>query len=137
MEARDPKHRGLKPYQKGHPGGPGRPPHPPELKEAKQYTRTEIEAVLTQALLLSDSELKLRLKDPDIRVLDKMVYTICAKGIDQGDPVRLNFLLDRIIGKVKDPPQEVTFTMKLQELPTHEVIELGKEAVKFLEESKE
>lgn len=126
----DRRNGGGRSFVKGHPGGPGRPPKSPEIKKMTAHTRQEIERVLNEALSLTHEELKELVKDPKTTVLHKMVYTICIKGIFLGDPSRLDFILNRLIGKVKEP--DVDITIKLARMPTHEVIDLAKEAIEIL-----
>lgn len=47
-------------------------------------------------------QLQAILKDPKTKVIDALVASIALHGIKKGDNARMNFLLDRIIGKVKD-----------------------------------
>jgi hypothetical protein len=71
------------------------------------------------------------LKDKAIPARDMVVITILAMAIKQGDTSRLNFLLERTIGKVADKldvrSQVITKTLHEQivdEIEKNEVIDL-------------
>lgn len=68
--------------------------------------------IIFQGLLLkylncSLDELKRFKASPDTKALDRIVIAVIINAISKGDEKRLGFLMDRIIGKVKD---EVEFT---------------------------
>lgn len=91
-----------KPFKKGHPGGPGRPKKDPELAKAEKLTRTEAEQHLIRFMQMDIQELELVLKDKKRKVIEHIIGRIALMAIKQGDHTRLNFVLDRLIGKVKD-----------------------------------
>ncbi len=92
------KHR----YQVGHPGGPGRPKLPQEIRQATQYTKAMILEAMNKLLSVDKSELQAIMEEPTTPTLELIVGSIIVNAIKHGDPSRLNFLLDRIIGRVKD-----------------------------------
>lgn len=110
----------------------GRPKMPPELKEAKKLTQTQIEIALTQFLAMDDKQLRAIIKDPKSTRLQAIIASIVDKAIKIGDQQRLDFLLNRIIGKVKEPPTEV-HNFNFNMMPRPQVIEIGKKAVQYLE----
>jgi hypothetical protein len=73
-------------------------------------------------------------ESPELKTLDRMVIEVVAKAVEYGDQTRLNFLLDRLIGKVDNPTQEFNFSFAT--FSREQVIELGKEAIKYLEAKK-
>ncbi len=48
------------------------------------------------------NDLQVILKSPNIPMMELMVASIVAKAATGGDHLRLDFILNRIIGKVKD-----------------------------------
>ena len=58
--------------------------------------------MLNLYLTLSSEEISERMTDRTTPALEKMVGSIIQKAVDQGDQQRLTFLLDRLVGKVKD-----------------------------------
>lgn len=89
-----------KPGQSGNPEG--RTKLPEDIRTAKKLNKIELERLLNLYLTLSDDEIKLRLADNSTPQLEKMIASIVTKAVDQGDQQRLTFLLDRLVGKVKD-----------------------------------
>jgi hypothetical protein len=89
-------------FQKGKPGGPGRPPHPPDFKQLKELTRTELEYILNKFMFHTKEEIEAIMKEKTTTAIEAMVGAIILKAVDHGDQIRLNFVLDRLIGKVKD-----------------------------------
>lgn len=89
-------------FQKGWKGGPGRPPKDKDLKTALKMTRTEVESNMVRFLKMSLLELEDVVKDKNLTVNEHILANISLYAIKNGDPQRLGFLLDRIIGKVRD-----------------------------------
>lgn len=120
-----------RPFQKGKAPGPGRTPDPPELKEARALTRTEAERLLNRFVFMTDAERTAAKDDPKTTALERIILAVIKRGIDMGDDRALTFLLDRLVGKVKEP--DTNINLNLNTLPRAQVIELGREAVRFLE----
>ena len=98
------KHSQLTKWKKGQSGNPGgRPKIPKDLKEAaNKYNSEVIKGLLAQCLDKGVRELEEILKDKNNKVIDHLIGRIALMGIVNGDPVRFNFILDRMIGKVKE-----------------------------------
>ena len=64
------------------------------------------------------------LKDPTTTVLEAIVWQIMLKALETGDAVRMNFLLDRIIGKVVDRLEIRAVPIMIGRYGTEEVITL-------------
>jgi hypothetical protein len=88
-------------FKPGKPGG-GRPALPPEIKEARKLNQFEVEMSLSNHLRMNRAEISRVIKDPDSRMLDILVASIIAKAVQTGDAARLDFILNRTIGKVKE-----------------------------------
>lgn len=97
-------HSQLKKWKKGQSGNPsGRAKMPEDLREIrKKYSKQIIQGLLAQCLDKSVEELESILKDKNNKVVDHLVGRVALLGIVKGDPVRFNFILDRLIGKVKE-----------------------------------
>jgi hypothetical protein len=119
-------------FVKGDPRA-GRPPLPSDLKQARAYSKAEVQASLSRFLRMNIDELKAAVLDPRRPVIDHLVGSICVKGIKHGDHARLNFLLDRLIGKVKDEDDATlrvaAIAMQMQTLSPEQVIRLANEAI--------
>lgn len=90
------------PFKPGHPGGPGRPPLPVEVREAKKMSKAEVDAKLCAFLGYTKGELEAIMKSPNSTMLELTVGSILLHAVKHGDASRLNFILDRVYGKVKD-----------------------------------
>lgn len=91
--------RDWKPGQSGNPKGPT--PIPPEIKEARKLNRMEFERILNQYLHATVDEIKAAAADPKTTTIEQIVLRILVEGIKKGDERRLGFLLDRLLGPVK------------------------------------
>lgn len=99
------------PGQSGNPGG--RPKKPQELKDA---TPTEIKLLIWRLWKMRRDELHAFISDPATPAGELHMASVLAKGIKEGDPVRLDYLLNRLIGRVK-VVAEIDGTVR-HELPT-------------------
>jgi hypothetical protein len=88
-------------FKPGHPGGPGRPPLPSDVKEARQMTQSEIELALNKFLLMTPEQLKKAKQDPETMMLDHLIISIMTHGVNKGCDKRADFLMNRLVGKVK------------------------------------
>lgn len=89
-----------KPGQSGNPNGPK--PLPPDLQKVKKLSRGFFERLMTKYLELSPAALKKELKKPQARAVDHIIGNIVLKAIEGGDEKKMEFLLNRLIGKVTD-----------------------------------
>ena len=84
------------------PVSPGRPKQDPEIREIKKLTRTAFEELVYKFTGMPLADLKKRLTNPETTTLELMVGMVIKEGIVRGDQQRLNFILDRTFGKVKE-----------------------------------
>jgi hypothetical protein len=90
-------------FVKGESGNPGgMPATAPDIKEIRKLNQAEAVRLLNKFNSWSMDELVAFCKDGSNTVLEMMVARIMIKGIKDGTPTNLNFLFDRLIGKVKD-----------------------------------
>jgi hypothetical protein len=91
-------------FKKGQAGNPlsGRKPTSPEMKEARKITRARFEEILNKYIHEPVFELEKFLLNKNHEAIDYLVVRILYESIKKGDQVRLNFVLDRLLGKVKD-----------------------------------
>lgn len=91
--------RDFKPGQSGNPNG--RPPMPKELREAKKMNKIKFMELLVKYLGATLEDLQKAKKDKKTPSLDRIVISVIINAINKGDEKRLEFLMSRIIGKVK------------------------------------
>lgn len=112
----------------------GRPKTPLELKKASQLTIATARAKLNEFLSLDIGELETILREKIRPAIDLWVARIVLIGIKDGDERRLDFMLSRLIGPIPKEAPAVNINVNLDTMPKEKVIELGREAIKYLEE---
>lgn len=75
---------------------------PPDLVDARRINAKLFEDTIYKYMGSDVNTLEALLKDKAIPARDMVVITILAMAIKNGDTSRLNFLLERTIGKVAD-----------------------------------
>lgn len=93
--------RNLKPIKKGevrNKGGPKKKPE--EIKVFEKINREFVELKITEFLRKKKKELKEILNDEDREALDHFMASIVLKGVYEGCYRRMEFLFNRLIGKV-------------------------------------
>ena len=87
-------------FRPGNPGGPGRPALPAELAAIKKLTPSYIRMVIAKLARMTQQEMVTYLQTSSANNMELMVASIIVKATQEGDHSKLNFLLDRSIGKV-------------------------------------
>ncbi len=108
------KKTGGRDFQPGNSGGPGQPKIPEEIREARKLNRLEFERILNKYIYVQLGDLHKIIKDPTTPVIDGVVCKILVKGFNDGDPRRLEFVIDRLIGKIKEQedPKDTAISTK-------------------------
>ncbi len=97
------KKTGGRNWKLGQSGNPaGRIKIPDDVKEARKFNAAEATRIITKYLYMNSSELELAITDPETPAMELMLAKIIKKSAEAGDHFRLNFLLDRTIGKVTE-----------------------------------
>lgn len=94
------KKTGGKDFRAGH--NTGRPRNPPEINKAASLSKTQFLAKLNEYLNLSFNELTEIVKNKDLPMIDHWVGRIALHGATKGDERRLDFMANRLYGKVKE-----------------------------------
>lgn len=93
--------RDFKPGQSGNPKGAK--PIPGDIKAARFLNSIELERILNELMYqIEASELDSVLHDSTRKPIEQMVARIILEAIEKGDSLRLDFLLNRLIGKVTE-----------------------------------
>lgn len=95
-------HKPVNGFKKGNTLGKGRPPVDPELKAAKKLTKTRAEELFSLYMHKTAKELDAICKNSNTTVLEAMIARVAQQAIRDGDQRRLDFMLDRTVGKVKE-----------------------------------
>lgn len=130
----------LKPWKPGQSGNPsGRPKLPPELLAIKALTPEELRRYVSKYARMANGELNALVEARSIPVLELAIARIFQESINKGDFMRLNFLLERAIGKVevaKTDDATAESLREIQELSDQELLKLVKEKMPSLDEPK-
>lgn len=91
-------------FTKGHrfSVGKGRPKISPELHLVKEISREDVRLRISKFLGMTREEVKRVLEDPTSSSHDLLIATIVAKAVTHGDQNRLEFIYNRIVGRVKE-----------------------------------
>lgn len=88
-------------FRKGQSGNPkGRPRVPEDVRQVTLLHRTEFVRLANELMKLDKSELKQRLETKGTPMIELMVGKIIWECVTKGDQQRLEFLLNRLIGRV-------------------------------------
>lgn len=90
-------------FIKGQSGNPkGRPKMDPELLAVSKMTHSYITQVINKYSAMTRAQIQAKIKDEDTPMIECTVASIYVKALQTGDYMKLNFLLDRAIGKVTE-----------------------------------
>jgi len=116
----------FKPGNRANPGG--RPKLPKELAKIRKYISEEVAHIISKYLRMKKVDLIELMKDTDhLPMLDATICSILVRAYKQGDPSKLEFLLTRVIGKVKDVeiiPQSINMPQIVVSLPDNGTIDV-------------
>jgi hypothetical protein len=109
----------FKPGQSGNANG--RPPLVPE-------------AILNDLSFKTKEELQAKINDPQTTVLELAIASILAKSISSGDPTRLEYVTNRLVGK---PKETIEITNPYAQLSKEKLIELAQQEIQLLKDKNE
>ena len=97
------KKTGGRPFPKGNNLNPlGAGAHDKEKKQLKQLTEVQLKEIMTMILTADITSVSAVLKNPKSTTLQVWLASAAVKAINKGEVGPLQFLLDRLLGKVKD-----------------------------------
>lgn len=117
-------------FKKGQSGNPsGRPKIGADLTKLNHLTKQKLITILNTFINMTRDEIAERLQDPKATMLEMAVGHIIAKAAKEGDTMRLNFLFDRIVGKVTDVVEQTNVNLdynpdEYKEVPVEALIKL-------------
>lgn len=96
-------------------------------------TRDKVEALMGRFAQMSRAELQDVVQNPKSTMIEIMVAAVMARAAKDGDYARLQFLLDRSIGKVKDVSEvhQHSYDAALDAEPRENVLKLLREMRKI------
>lgn len=96
------KKTGGRNFKPGYKGGPGRPRVPEDLKKSRKYNRHDFERVLNKYINMTGPEINSSIRSNTLPIIEMAVAKMLAKAFNEGDPRRMEFILDRLIGKPRE-----------------------------------
>lgn len=96
-------------------------------KPKQLLTKDKVSALMGKFSLMSRRELKDFVANDDAPIVEVAVAAIYLKAASDGDFTRLNFLLDRSIGKVKDEIEQTVKSIsdeELDKIPREQIVRL-------------
>lgn len=102
-ETKGSKRGGNTKFKPGHnKPGPGRPKVPLEIVEARKFSAHEVEILFTKFIQMTREQLASVKTNPEATLLELALHSIFTFAINRGDQVRLDFVLNRLIGKSQE-----------------------------------
>ncbi len=98
---------------------------PPDIQAAKLLSRPYLEKLIAAYTAMPRGELEECMDSPKLPALHAMIASIIHKAIYMGDTQRLDFLLNRTIGKVADKIEVSMPEPTLIKRLSGETVELG------------
>lgn len=120
------------PWVKGQSGNPSGVPK-------ALLTKTAVELVFQSLTKRTPEELEIIKANPATPALEVMIASIILRAIKDGDPMRLQFLLDRAVGRIPPPvlPDERAIVREeIQSLSDQELLKIVKEKIPEFEAEK-
>lgn len=122
-------------FEPGKSGNPdGRPPLAPKVRKLKKLNQKEFISLVSKYMRKTFSDLETLAQDPETNALDLMVISLITNTIRAGDYNRLNFLLDRTIGKVKEKHELTGKNGGPIKTENHTILEKYEDAVRRIRE---
>lgn len=111
-------------FKKGVSGNPGgRRKLPEEVRIAKQMTQNELILIFNRLMFMTEAQIREHLQNAKTPIFERAICKVLNKADQYGDPGRLEFLLNRTIGKVTDRIEHrgmaLTIIEKLDGSETH------------------
>ena len=95
-------------FTKGTSGNPcGRPKIPDDIKELNNFNSVEFARICNDMFYMKSDDLEKVLQDRDEQVIRKIVAKTLKEALKTGDPKRVEFFLNRLIGKCPAQDQNV------------------------------
>lgn len=90
-------------FKRGQVANPeGRNPLPPELRGLRALKKEEVAIIIGKYTRLTMRKLKEALENPETPCLEKAIAKALQVAVHEGDITKINFILDRTIGKVTE-----------------------------------
>jgi hypothetical protein len=120
------KKTGGRDFTKGQVTNPkGRPKIPDDVKQARKLTTLQLITTFNKLIYMTDTDLKAHYQDSKTPVFERIVCKVLHLAEMKGDHYRLDFVLDRLIGKVTDKVEVKVPTPTVITRLNGTIVELG------------
>ena len=107
----------------------GRPAMDEDTKRLKKMTKAHFNDVAQKYLLSTIGELNAQFANKNTPALDMILIKVLVEAVKKGDVAKLNFILERTIGKVQD---KLDITSRGQQLGAPDLEQLDVDELKEL-----
>ncbi len=121
------KKTGGKDFQPGHSVRP--PPRPPDLKRAAKLTKTELDRLMNKYLNLDRALIAAEMAKPEATMLELLIGGIVMKAAKDHDHIRFDFVLNRLLGKVREQIEHTVLQPTIIHRLSGETVELGMQTI--------
>lgn len=118
---------GGKDFPKGNSMSPGRPPIVEEMRQFQQLNQVTLKKILSELIAYTPDQLRAKIADPTATVFELAIASVIKQAVQKGDNTRINFLLDRIVGRTKEV---IEIQNKYSEMSLDELKQLALEKLK-------
>jgi len=101
----------------------------PEQREAKVFNKAMVGRFITHYALEPIENIEKIVNDPKATMIEKIICNIILKSYKTADTYRLDFLLNRAIGKVKDEV-DLTVNDRFKDMTDEQILEMRNEVAK-------
>lgn len=131
--------KGVKGFVKGQSGNPeGARRHNKELKAVRRLSQDAVADIGSLVLEGDITRLQEIIDDPTTQVLKLWLAKVAMKGVVKANPIYLNAILDRVIGKPKDTQRDLKQLQgELMQLSDEQFVELIQSKIQSLDQRQE
>lgn len=122
-----------RPFVKGDPRA-GRPKTPADVKAAKNLTKTELDRLINKYLNLDKVQMAAEMSKPTATMLELVIGGIVMKAAKDHDHIRFDFVLNRLLGKVREQIEHTVMRPTIIHRLSGEQVELGMQPIEELDD---
>lgn len=130
------RHGGRRFSKEYQPENRGRKKIPDEVRALRELTQETFSSVVSTYLLMPTRNVQLAKENSELTAVERLVVAIILEGIDKADPARLECLLQRAIGKVKEEIDINKYQRLVDKMGMDELLVTSQAALDFFKEKR-